>query len=57
MNIKRDELFQAARWLNLILGLMNFYLFSLGGGHHLLGLAVLNIAVWALTRKHKDKDI
>ena len=50
MEIKRDEMFQAARWLNLLVGLMNIYLYSLGGGYHLLGIAMLNIGVWAFTR-------
>ena len=50
MELKRDEMFQAARWLNLLVGLMNIYLYSLGGGYHLLGIAVLNIGVWAFTR-------
>ena len=50
MEIKRDEMFQAARWLNLLVGLMNIYLYSLGGGYHLLGIGMLNIGVWAFTR-------
>ena len=50
MEIKRDEMFQAARWLNLMVGIMNIYLYSLGGGYHLLGIAMLNVGVWAFTR-------
>jgi hypothetical protein len=50
MEIKRDEMFQAARWLNLIVGLMNIYLYGQGGGYHLLGIGMLNIGVWAFTR-------
>ena len=50
MEIKRDDMFQAARWLNLIVGIMNIYLYSLGGGYHLLGIAMLNVGVWAFTR-------
>ena len=50
MEIKRDDMFQAARWLNLMVGIMNIYLYSLGGGYHLLGIAMLNVGVWAFTR-------
>jgi len=50
MEIKRDDMFQAARWLNLIVGIMNIYLYTLGGGYHLLGIAMLNVGVWAFTR-------
>jgi hypothetical protein len=48
--MKKDEMFQATRWANLLVGLLNIYLYSLGGGYHLLGLAILNIAVWSFTR-------
>ena len=50
MEIKRDELFQAARWLNLIVGIFNMYLFTLGGGYSLLGLGIINVGVWTFTR-------
>ena len=50
MEIKRDDMFQAARWLNLIVGIMNIYLYSLGGGYHLLEIAMLNVGAWAFTR-------
>jgi hypothetical protein len=50
MGLKRDEMFQATRWFNLLVGLMNIYLYSLGGGYHLLGIAMLNIGVWSFTR-------
>ena len=53
MDIKRDELFHFVRWINLIIGLLNLYLFSMGGGYHLLGIGVLNVIVWAFTRKTK----
>lgn len=55
MEIKRDELFHFVRWINLIIGLMNLYLWSVGGGYHLLGIGVLNVIVWAFTRKQKRK--
>jgi hypothetical protein len=48
--LERDEMFQATRWFNLLVGLMNIYLYSLGGGYHLLGIAMLNVGVWAFTR-------
>jgi hypothetical protein len=50
MGLKRDEMFQAIRVLNLLVGLLNIYLYSLGGGYHLLGIGMLNISVWAFTR-------
>ena len=50
MGLKRDEMFQATRVLNLLVGLLNIYLYSLGGGYHLLGIAMLNIGVWSFTR-------
>ena len=57
MEINRDELFHFVRWLNLLMGALNVYLFFLGGGYHLLALGVLNIAVWAFTRKLRKKEI
>ena len=50
MGLERDEMFQVTRVLNLLVGLMNIYLYSLGGGYHLLGIAMLNVGVWAFTR-------
>ena len=55
MDIKRDELFHFVRWLNLFIGILSFYLWTMGGGHHLLGLSVLNVAVWAFSRKLRRK--
>jgi hypothetical protein len=52
--MKRDEIFHAIRWLNLVIALFNMYLFSIGFGYSLLGLAVLNIAVWTFTRSIKQ---
>ena len=49
--MRRDELFQFIRWINLITGIWNMYLFSIGGGYHILGIGLINIAVWAFTRK------
>ena len=50
MGLERDEMFQVTRVLNLLIGLMNIYFFSLGGGYHLLGIAMLNVGAWAFTR-------
>ena len=49
--MRKDELYQAARWLNLIIGFINLYLYSYGGGYHLLGIGIINIGVWVFTRK------
>ena len=57
MVIKRDELFHFVRWFNLIIGVLNLYLWTMGGGHHLLGIGVLNVAVWAFTRKLRRKVV
>ena len=50
MELTRDDMFQVTRVINLLVGLLNIYLYSLGGGYHLLGIAMLNVAVWAFTR-------
>ena len=50
MELTIDDMFQATRIINLLVGLMNIYLYSMGGGPHLFGLAMLNIAAWAFTR-------
>ena len=55
MEIRRDELFHFVRWINLLMGGLNVYLFFLGGGYQSLALGVLNIAVWAFTRKSKKE--
>tara|TARA_Y100000310_G_C20320559_1_gene640545 strand:+ start:415 stop:573 length:159 start_codon:yes stop_codon:yes gene_type:complete len=49
--MRKDELHQAARWINLIVGFLNIYLFSLGGGYSLLGIGIINISVWVFTRR------
>ena len=48
--MKKDEIYQATRWFNLIIGFMNLYLYSMGGGYHLLGIGIINISVWVFTR-------
>tara|TARA_Y100001951_G_C11036327_1_gene127742 strand:- start:73 stop:237 length:165 start_codon:yes stop_codon:yes gene_type:complete len=50
METERNEMFQATRWLNLLVGLLNVYLYGNGAGYHLLGIGMLNIAVWAFSR-------
>ena len=57
MEIKRDEMFQFVRWLNLIVGVFNLYLFQIGGGYHLLAISLLNIALWAFTRKPRKNNV
>ena len=49
--LRKDELFQAIRWFNLIIGVMNLYLYGQGGGYHLLGIGIINIGVWVFTRR------
>jgi len=48
--VKKDELFQLVRWVNLGIGLFYLYLWHFGGGFHLLGIGASNIAVWVFTR-------
>ena len=57
MEIKRDELFHFVRWINLLVGILNMYFFSGGGGYHLLAIGTLNIAVWVFTRKPKKNNV
>ena len=56
MEIKRDELFHFVRWLNLLIGALNLYLWQMGAGHHLLALSLLNASIWAFTRKPKKNN-
>jgi len=49
--LRKDELFQAARWFNLLAGFLNIYLFNMGGGYPLLGIGIINIGVWVFTRR------
>jgi len=53
MEIKRDEMFNGIRWINLLVGILNIYFFYSGGGYALLGIGVINIGVWAMTRRLK----
>ena len=48
---RRDEFVGFIRWINLIVGLFNLYLFIAGGGYHLLGIGALNMTVWVFTRR------
>ena len=53
IGLKKGELFQFARWLNLAVGFLNLYYYSIGGGYHLLGIGALNIGVWVFSRHKK----
>ena len=51
MGIRRDEWLGVVRWLNLIVGFFNIYLYINGIGHHLLAIGMINIAIWVFTRR------
>ena len=51
MAMRRDEYFGFIRWINLIVGLLNLYLYINGMGQHLLGLGIINLAIWIFTRR------
>lgn len=51
MEIRRDEMFHFTRWLNLLLGILNLYYYVVGGGFHLFGIGMINVAIWAFTRR------
>ena len=55
MEIRRDEIFHLIRWINLIIGLGCVYIYALGGGHYMLGMGAINLAIWAFTRKYNGK--
>ena len=57
MEIKRDELFHFVRWLNLLICVVNMYLFFVGGGYPYIALGLLNAAIWTFTRKPKKKNV
>jgi hypothetical protein len=48
--INKGDMFQFARWLNLLIGLYNLFLFTIGGSYLLLGIGSLNIGVWVFSR-------
>ena len=50
--MKKDETFQLIRWINLFLGIWNMYYYMVSGNPIVLSIGVLNIGVWALTRKN-----
>tara|TARA_Y100001938_G_scaffold150561_1_gene242080 strand:- start:7686 stop:7898 length:213 start_codon:yes stop_codon:yes gene_type:complete len=50
--MKRDEIFQSIRWLNLGMGIINMYYYMLGAGVIILSIAMLNIGAWIFTRKN-----
>ena len=49
-------MFQFARWINLVVGFMNLYLYSAGGGYHLFGIGAINIGVWVFSRYKEIKE-
>jgi len=49
--MRKGELYQAARWFNLIIGFINMYLYNTSGGYHLLGIGIINVGVWVFTRR------
>ena len=51
--MKRDELINIVRIVNLIVGFLNIYLFTAGAGYALLGIGMLNVGAWAMTRNVK----
>ena len=51
LGLKKDEMFQFSRWLNLAVGLVNLYYYSMGGGYPLLGIGALNIGAWVFSRQ------
>ena len=53
LGLKKDEMLQFARRLNLAVGLVNLYYYSMGGGYHLLGIGALNIGAWVFSRQVK----
>ena len=48
--INKGEMFQFARWLNLLIGLYNISMYVAGGGYHLLGIGAINVGVWVFSR-------
>ena len=50
--MKRDEVFQSIRWLNLGMGLINLYYYIIVAGPIILSIEMLNIGAWVFTRKN-----
>ena len=48
----KEERFQAARWFNLIVGILELNYWVNYGSVVVLMLALLNVGVWAFTRKN-----
>jgi len=53
--ITRAEKFQAIRWANLLVGLLQLHYYVAGASLFTGIIAYLNIGVWALTRKIRIK--
>jgi len=54
--ITRNDIFQAVRWFNLIIGMANFYYYFIGASFFLLPLGALNMAAWAFTLGRKVEE-
>lgn len=52
-----SESFQIIRIINLLIGFLYLYYFTIGMGFHLLGIGALNIGAWVFTRKGKNERV
>ena len=50
--MRKDEMFQFIRWINLVLGFVNIGYYAIGASPILLSIAMLNIGVWVFTRNN-----
>ena len=53
--INNKEQLRVIRWVNLIIGLLQLYYWWFGAPWYVLGIAILNIGVWSLTRQMQVK--
>ena len=53
--MSRREGFQVVRWVNLMVGLWQLHFWWFGAPWYVLGIGVLNIGVWSLTRQIQVK--
>tara|TARA_B100000131_G_scaffold236511_1_gene228537 strand:+ start:1015 stop:1215 length:201 start_codon:yes stop_codon:yes gene_type:complete len=51
MSKEKSKDLSAVAWLNLVLGIYNIYLFSIGNLMFNLVIGTLNVGVWAFFRK------
>ena len=52
---KKDEMFQAVRWINLIIGVYYIWSYIIGANPIFLGLGAINTAIWAFTRRKPNE--